>query len=219
MRLAAAAFAILALAALLSVASAQESGCRIVRASKAGFLEDCGKQLNSFTISLSEASLGASGVEREAFSDLHGYFSFPCPVAPMCGREASIGGFFVDAENWSKSTKDEQAIYRIARSVPMMALSWSFAGGEPAPMPPVACPVFDVSVGDMTGRAVCFDQAAVKGGNMIVAVVADDKVGMVLSFHRPNGSSAQLRDEVLGLMPRFKIERATGDVGLMRWFR
>ena len=136
----------------------------------------------------------------------------------MCEGEPAISGFFVPWATWQNSAKDEKAIYETLRSVPMMAVSWSFVGGQPRPLPPLTCPLFDVSVGDMTGRAVCFGDAETKAG-YVVAVVADDHIGFLLAFYQQDNSASTLKSKADELLPRFKIERATGDVGLMRWFR
>jgi hypothetical protein len=85
-------------------------------------------------------------------------------------------------------------------------------------MPSLACPIFDVSVGGLPGRAVCFDEAAMKGGNVVV-VAADNDVGFLLVFYRQDQSAASLRDKMLELVPRFKMERVTADIALLRWIQ
>jgi hypothetical protein len=195
----------------LSDASAQEPACRFVRALGAGFVEDCGKQLNAFRLILLETKLGSTGVRREVLGDMHGRFSFPCPIEPMCGSEPFISGFFVSAEPWNNSPKDEQAIYQAVRSNPLMR------GGPPPQMPPASCPVFDVVIDGMRGRGVCLGVTDVKNANIVVVIAADDRVGFAMSFQQYR-SAGELRDEVLEMMPRFKIERATGDK-VSEWFR
>jgi hypothetical protein len=211
LKLAAAVIAGLISAFALSDAFAQEPACQFVRGLGAGFVEDCGKQLNAFRLVLLETKLGSIGVRREVLSDMHGRFSFPCPVEPMCGYEPFISGFFVSAEQWNNSPKDEQAIYQAVRSNPLMR------GGPPPQMPPAACPVFDVVIDGMRGRGVCLGATDVKNANLVVVIAADDRVGLALSFQKYR-SADQLRDEVLEMMPRFKIERATGDK-VSEWFR
>jgi hypothetical protein len=195
----------------LSDASAQEPACRFVRAVGAGFVEDCGKQLNAFRLILLETKLGSTGVRREVVGDMHGRFSFPCPIEPMCGSEPFISGFFVSAEQWNNSPKDELAIYQAVRSNPLMR------GGPPPQMPPAACRVFDVVIDGMRGRGVCLGVTDVKNANIVVVIAADDRVGFAMSFQQYR-SASELRDEVLEMMPRFKIERATGDK-VSEWFR
>jgi hypothetical protein len=195
----------------LSGAFAQEPACRFVRGLGAGFVEDCGKQLDAFRLILLETKLGSIGVRREVVGDMHGRFSFPCPIEPMCGYEPFISGFFVSAEQWNSSPKDEQAIYQAVRSNPLMR------GGPPPQMPPAACAVFDVVIDGMRGRGVCLGVTDVKNANIVVVIAADDRVGLAMSFQQYR-SASELRDEVLEIMPRFKIERATGD-SVSEWFR
>jgi hypothetical protein len=208
-------FAAAVVASLISAfalsAFAQEPACQFVRALGAGFVEDCGKQLNAFRLILLETKLGSIGVRREVLGDMHGRFSFPCPIEPMCGSEPFISGFFVSAEQWNNSPKDEQAIYQAVRSNPLMR------GGPPPQMPPAACPVFDVVIDGMRGRGVCLGVTDVKNANIVVVIAADDHVGLAMSFQQYR-SASELRDEVLEIMPRFKIERATGDA-VSEWFR
>jgi hypothetical protein len=218
MRRALAIIACLISVASFSNASAQEPACRLVSASGANFVEECGKQLHSFSLSLSESKLGLSGIKREVGRDLHGRFSFRCPVEPMCENEPTIDGFFIEPAKWLSSSRDEQAIFQVMRSVPLMAISFSFPGGAPPPMPAAACPAFDVSIGNMNGRAVCFDSANSKGGS-VVMVVADDHVWFLLSFDQRDKPAIALKDKVLEMLPLFEIERASGEAGLRKWFR
>jgi hypothetical protein len=64
----------------------------------------------------------------------------------------------------------------------------------------------------MNGRAVCFDEN-------VVVVAADDRVGFLLYFSQRDTPAAVLKNKVLEMLPRFEIERATGEVGLKRWLR
>ena len=98
MKFAAAVVAGLISAFALSDAFAEEPTCQFVRALGAGFVEDCGKQLNAFRLILLETRLGSIGVRREVLGDMHGRFSFPCPIEPICGYEPFISGFFVSAQ-------------------------------------------------------------------------------------------------------------------------
>jgi hypothetical protein len=212
MRFAAAAIISVISAALLSNVSAQEPICRVISAQGASFLEECGSRLNSFSLSLSETKLTLSEIKREVGSDLHGRFYFPCSVKPMCENEPTISGFFIAPESWNKSPKDEVAIYQASQRVPLMAVSWSKRGGPPPDMPAATCPLFDVSVDGMAGRAACF-------ASSVVVVAADDHAGFLLIFYQHDKSGNVLRDKVLDLIPRFKIERAAGDAGLKRWMQ
>ena len=204
MKFAAAVVAYLISAFALSDAFAQEPACQLVRAQGASFVLNCGTQLNAFRLVLLETKLGSSGMRRETLGDMEGRFSFLCPMEPICGHEPVIGGFFISAEQWNKSSKDEQAIYQASmRGVPQPQVS------------PATCSMFDVVVGGMPGRGTCL---GVKGGNIVIIVAADDRVGLLLHFQNDR-SASELRDQVIEIMPRFKIERATGDSALLEWFR
>ena len=54
---------------------------------------------------------------------------------------------------------------------------------------------------------------------MVFVVAADDRVAFLLSFSQQNTSANMLKEKVVEFLPRFKIERATGDAALMKWFR
>lgn len=185
-----------------AASSTQE--CYGIRSYGAGFFEQCRDRLNSWTLTLSE-------FKREAGSDLHGRFVFHCPIELMCEGEPAIGGRFVNWAEWQNSAKDEQAIYERANalSVPTRPLP---------PLAPPACPLFDISIAGMAGRAVCFEEPGIKGG-LVVVVAADDRVAFLLSFYQQDKSANALKEKVLELLPRFKIERATGDAALLKWFR
>jgi hypothetical protein len=206
-KFAAAVVAGLMTAVLLSNASAQQPACRVVRAQGASLVQDCGKQLYAFSLSLLETRLRFM---MEISGDVHGRLYFECPVAPMCEPEPFVNFVFVDAGRWNKSSKDEQAIYQTVRS--------TLGRGREPQMLPTACPVFDVSIGELPGRAVCFDASEVNAGNLVVVVAADDHVGLFLTFTKSNQSAAELQENVLEMIPRFEIRRASGDSALLEWF-
>ena len=210
--------AIAVIACLISVASfskalaqdlAQDSTCSPVMASGAGRLQECGKQLYSFNLSLLEPKLGLSGIKREAGRDLHGRFSFSCTVEPMCANEPTVGGFFVDPAGWLSSSKDERAIFQVLQNMP-------WPGGSPPPIPTASCPVFDVSIGGLDGRAVCISEGK---DSTVLIVAAEDRVGFLLHIYQADTPASVLKERVLEMLPRFEIERATGEVGLKRWLR
>ena len=201
MRFATAAIIYLISVAFFSGAFAQEAECRVISAHGASMLQRCGDSLNSFSLQL---------VKREAANDFHGRIAFSCPIEPMCAGEPTIGGFFISSAKWHNSAKDEQSILETMRSFPMASATW--------PMPPVTCPPFDVSIGDMTGRGICLSFPETNAAG-IVMVVADDHVGLFLHFYGQGNSADKLRGEVDELLSRSKVERATGDVGLLRWIQ
>ena len=178
--------------------------CRGIVSGRTGFVEQCGDRLNAWSLTLSE-------FKREIGNDLHGRFSFNCPIEIMCQNEPVIVGRFVNRAEWQDSAKDERAIYEMANAL------WYPIRPLP-PLPPLACPPFDISIAGMAGRAVCFDESGIKGGSVFV-VAADDRVAFLLSFFQQDKSANMLKEKVVELLPRFKIERATGDAALMKWFR
>jgi hypothetical protein len=81
-----------------SAAAAPAQECRRIQSYGSGFLEQCGDRLNSFALKLLE-------FKREAGSDLHGRFSFYCPIELMCEGEPTIVGIFVAAEKWQTGAR------------------------------------------------------------------------------------------------------------------
>ena len=198
---------VVALAAVtVGGASAQSSittECRGIMERGAAFLEQCGDRLNAWSLKLPE-------FKREMGSDLHGRFFFYCPIEIMCDGEPAIAGRLLLAAEWQASPRDESAIYELANRL------WEPLRPLP-PIPPPGCPMFDVSLAGMAGRAVCFDEPGLKGGSVFV-VAGDDRVAVLLAFSQRDELSRALRKKVVELLPRFKIERATGDAALMDWF-
>jgi hypothetical protein len=202
------------LLALGAQASAQEEKkdepreCKLIRAEGASFLEDCGKQLFSFTL--------AYDIRHIATRDQQGRFAFSCPMEPMCIGEPKVSGFFIEPEGWQKGAKDEKAIFDAFRS--KVVVAWRGSADSGPPMPPSSCPAFDVAVGGLAGRAICYSGVQEKWST-IVAVAADDRVGFVLIFFQPDQDAEQLKSKVLSAAPKFTTTRATGDSGLLGWMR
>ena len=201
-------FAITLIASLISAAilsgafALGGSACEVVEAGGPRFIENCGNQLHAFSLSISE---------RSEKHDMHGHFYFVCPDESMCAGEPSISGHFILPDIWLKSAKDERVIYQLMLFAPPGG-GW---GDRAPPMPSTVCSPFDVTIGWMAGRMVCFEEA----GNMFVVLVAsDDHVGFLLSFFAAHKTTGDLRDKVLEMLPRFKVERATGDAAL-KWLR
>jgi hypothetical protein len=194
--------------ALGTPALAEEPACKLIGVLGSSLLQQCGDQLHSFGLDLSD-------MRREVSNDQEGRFSFDCPVSLMCTGSPSIGGFFIDADKWKKGAKDAQAIGQILQSPPMTAE----AAGAVTPKPmQAACEPFDVTISGTTGKGVCFNDAA-KNTAAVAMVFADDDVGFLLNFSQPGIAPDKLRDSVVAMLAKFKIERAKGDVGLLRWMR
>ena len=208
MRLAAAVIAGVIAVVMFSDAFAQDTKeCQFVRRERSGFVEACGTQLRAFFVD--------AGAKRKPVLGLEGLFSFECPIDQMCVDEPRISGGFIDPKVWFDSAKDERAIYQTLMSLPF-GNGWRASDGRP--VPDLACSPFDVSVDGLSGRAVCFEGADLKGA-AVVLVAADGQMGFVLNFCQPGQTSAALREKAIELIARFKIERATGDVALLKWFK
>jgi hypothetical protein len=188
--------------------SAQEpSRCQVVGVKDAGLLLMCGDRLNGFILSFDD-------VRRQVGTEQQGRFVFRCILAPMCTDEPNVGGFFIDPSIWHDSAQDEPAILDILQRhglVPALA-----AGADPRVPPPPACAVFDVTVGDLPGRAVCFDVA---DGSAVLIIAGDDRVAVVLSIFQRDRTPGAIREKAMDMLPQFKIKRPTGDVALLRWMR
>jgi hypothetical protein len=195
-------------ASLAAPASADEAACKVLGVLGSSLLRQCGDQLHSFGLDLSD-------MRREVANDQEGKFSYDCPVSLMCIGSPSIGGFFVDADKWKKSNKDAQTISQIVQSPPMTAEG----AGAATPKPMLAaCDVFDVAIGSASGKGVCFNDAATKT-TTVAMILVDDDVAFLLNFSQKDVAADKLKAGAVATLPKFKIERAKGDVGLMRWMR
>jgi hypothetical protein len=209
MRLAGAIFLALVLAAAAPAdAVGQENRpCQVVGVKDAGLLLLCGDRLNGFVLTLED-------VRRQVGSEAQGRFVLLCVLAPMCEGEPNLGGFFIDPARWRDSAKDERAMLDILQQhglVPAAAV-----GTDPKVPPPPACAVFDVTIGDLPGRGVCFDVA---DGSAVLVIAGDDRVALVLSFFQRNRTPGAIREKALETIPQFRMLRPTGDVALLRWMR
>ncbi len=189
-------------------AAAQENHpCQVVSVKEAGLLLGCGDQLKGFLLTLED-------VRRQVASEGQGRFVFACVLAPMCEDEPNVGGFFIDPVLWNQSAKDEPAMLDILQRnglVPAAA-----RGADPNTPPQPACAVFDVEIGDLHGRAVCFDVA---DGSAVVVIAGDDQVALVLSFFQRRRTPGAMREKAMDLIPLFRMKRPTGDIALLRWLR
>jgi hypothetical protein len=203
------AFAIgLASVSLCAPAFAEEPACKVIGVLGAGLLQQCGDQLHSFALDLAD-------IKREVTNDQEGRFTFDCPIPIMCEGSPSIGGFFVDADKWKTSAKDAQSIGQIMQSLPITVESGSAATEKP---PAAACEPFDATIGGANGRGVCYNDAATKTAT-VAMVFADGDAAVLLNFSQKGIAADKLRDSAVAMLPKFKIERAKGDLGLLRWMR
>jgi hypothetical protein len=204
------AFAIgLASASFCAPAFADEPACKVIGVLGAALLQQCGDQLHSFALDLAD-------IKREVSNDQEGRFTFDCPIPIMCEGSPSIGGFFIDADKWKTSAKDAQSIGQIMQSLPITVESGGAATEKPAAA--TACDAFDVTIGGANGRGVCYNDAATKTAT-VAMVFADDDAAFLLNFSQKGIAADKLRDSAVAMLPKFKIERAKGDLGLLRWMR
>ncbi len=191
-----------------SGASAQETPrCQVIGVKDAGLLLMCGDRLNGFVLTLDD-------VRRQVANEPQGRFVFRCVLAPMCADEPNVGGFFIDPSIWRDSAKDEpgDARYPATSRAGTGGRGW----GRSATSAAAACAVFDVTVGDLPGRAVCFDVA---DGSAVLVIAGDERVAVVLSIFQRNRTPGAIREKAQDMLPQFKMKRPTGDVALLRWMR
>jgi hypothetical protein len=197
---------VLALAAGLSPAmptlAQQEPACRILKSDGAGFVQRCGDRLYSYALVLDDIS-------RSEGSDGHGRFGFVCPIELMCQDKPEILGWFIDPQTWRQGAQDEGAIANL-----VLKRSWN----PPPSVPKSSCDTFEVTIGDMAGRAVCYLFAEIPLSVVLIAA-ADEKFGFVLVFQQHNPDWMNLREKALQALPRFRIQRASGDAALMRYMK
>jgi len=191
------------ISAAAPVLAEDDPACQMIRSVGASFLERCGDKLNSFSLSLSDIS-------RSVGNDLHGRFAFVCgPIELMCEGKPEILGWFLDLKRWKQGGQDEPAIAEL-----LLERMWHPGQSVPAS----SCGIVEVKVADMPGRAVCHEFPDVSF-SAIVIVAADDRTGFVLIFGQRDVDWSSLRDKALQTLPRFEVQRATGDAGLLRWMR
>ena len=190
-------------------AFADEPACKVLGVLGAGLLQQCGDQLHSFGLDLAD-------IKREVQNDQEGRFTFDCPIPLMCEGSPSIGGFFVDAGKWKTSAKDAQTIGQIMQSSPITVENAPLSDAKPAQAP--TCATFDVTLDSVSGKGACFNDAATKTAT-VAMVFADDDVGFLLNFSQKDIAPDKLKDNAVAMLSKFKIDRAKGDLGLMRWMR
>jgi hypothetical protein len=209
MKIAVAVAAGLVSAMLCAPALADDAVCKPLGVLGAAVLQQCGDQLHSFALDLSDP-------RREVTNDQEGRFSFDCPVSLMCIGSPTISGYFVDPDKWNKGAKDAPAIAQINQDSPVTAENPAVP--PPTSAPAAACPLFDVTIGEASGKGACFNDAATKTST-VAMVLTSGEVGFLLNFSQKGIAADKLKDAVTATLPKFKIERARGDVGLLRWMR
>lgn len=207
------------LAALTSAANAQPEtpperkvACVVLAVRPDAILEQCGERLRAINIALRDIA------RVTTLDGATGSVAFGCPVKEMCGGEPSITGWLIDPRRWTRSARDEITLFNLLQAPPAVLARRGASPPADAPRPKPSCLMFDVQIARMPGRAVCYlaeDEKSVG----IFAVVANEEAGFVLAFRSDELDTTALREKVLTILPRFQIEVATGDYGLLRWMR
>jgi hypothetical protein len=185
----------------------QARPCQVVSVKEAGLLLGCADQLKGFLLTFED-------VRRQVASEAQGRFVFACVLGPMCENEPNVGGFFIDPVRWRESAKDEPAMLDILQQYGLVPAA--ARGADPNAKPPPACAVFDVQIGDLPGRAVCFDVA---DGSAVIVIAGDDQVALVLSIFQRKRTPGAMREKAMDMIPLFRMQRPTGDITLLRWIR
>jgi hypothetical protein len=204
------------LAVLLLVASlapahaerAQMEPCKVLRMDGAAILQQCGRELRSFALSM-------DGTERTAIKEHTNKFRFSCRPG-FCQGEPDITGRFIDPRAWTRSKQDEAAIFDILAS----EAGWKMLGSEQhfrSVFKP-SCELSHVTLAGLPGQMICYKtEPATAGSSTIVMVVADSDVGLMVTFH--GSDPKDVLDFAVSSLRVSSPERGRGDVVLFeRWF-
>jgi hypothetical protein len=205
---------LVAVALIISLAPgpiAAESGdaCELVSTHPAGVLLRCGSQLKSLVIAYED-------VRRQRRHDPQGVFHFVCPIEEMCDGQPRISGWMIDHTKWRTSERNDAAVFELLRQPPIILRGAAKPVDIASDPLKSTCGVFDLELAGLRGQGVCYDFGESQS-TTIVAVVSNDEIGFVLLFNQRNAELTPLRETVDALLPRFKLERASGDAYLMRW--
>jgi hypothetical protein len=183
-------------------AHGDDTACRVIRIVGNNILKHCGNEVRSMTLSLRE-------VKRGLASDRSGRFSFPCPIEHMCEGEPDVWGWFIDETPSRAGARDEAAIRLLLRNAPIIMTDDSV---KPT------CAVSTVDVAGLESRSMCFELTP-ESLHVVVVVGAGEDIGFLLMFAQRGLGSELLREKVSAITPKFILQRATGDAGLLKWLR
>jgi hypothetical protein len=206
------------LAVLLFVASlapahaerVHEERCKVLRADGAAILQQCGRELRSFALSM-------DGTERTPIKEHTNKFRFSCRPG-FCQGEPDITGRFIDPKTWARSKQDEASIFDILAA----EAGWKLLGSEQhfrGVFKP-SCELSHVTLAGMPGQMICYktEPAAAPGSSIVVMVVADADIGLMVTFH--GSDPKDVLDFAVSSLRVFSSERGRGDAVLFeRWFR
>jgi len=189
-----------------------EGACTILRIQPLGVLANCRTRLRALWLKFEDMS-------RVARFTSDGSFHFRCALDVMCVNAVQIDGWMISKEDWQESKQDADAIVELLRKPPAVRQP-----GAPGPAVPIAvgaksdCGTFSIQLAGMEGRAACYDSGDA-AGSTIAVVVAGTELGFAILFRRSSGDSRDLREEVVSLASRFRLEQSEGDVELLKWMR
>jgi hypothetical protein len=193
-------------------ASAEEQAedqpsCAVVRVHPGSVLLGCGDKLKSLSIAMED-------IRRQPGIDPSGTFSFSCPITLLCTGEPQVSGWLIERGRWAESSRDEAAVFDLFQQAPSAAQARS----RTITTKTSDCGLFEASFAGLSGRGVCY-RAAEGGSNAVVIAAASGEVGCILVFYADGGEIAALREKVLTILPRFRMDIDIGDAGLMKWIR
>jgi len=205
---------LVAVALLISLApnpTSAESGdaCELVSAHPSGLLLRCGSLLKSLVLSFED-------IRRLRRHDPQGVFHFVCPIDEMCDGQPRISGWMIDHTKWRRGERSDAAIFELLRQPPIILRGAAQPVDTASDPLKSTCGVYELELAGLRGHGVCYDFGESQS-TTIVAVVSNDEIGFVLLFNQRDVELTALREKVDMLLPRFKLERATGDAYLMRW--
>jgi hypothetical protein len=185
--------------------------CSVQRVHPGGVLQQCGDKLRSVMLALED-------IRRQPRIDQSGVFNFICPLELMCQDEPLITGWLIDPREWLSGKQDQLAIIDTFRKPSAAAQGWNRGNVRPPIIAESDCDVFEAEIAGLPGRGICF-QPSSRGTTSIIVVVANREVGYLMAFHQPNTGWKDLREKMLTILPRFKLEIDTGDIGLLKWMQ
>ena len=149
--------------------------CKIIRIADAGILQQCDGQLRSFAL-----STPALNEPRYAtYQQIQIYLQ-----TRILSRRAEHYGWFVDPKGWAEQTGRAYDFRSIRRMV-----GWKLLGSEQhvRSIFKPSCKLSDVTLAGMPGQMICYEvKSADAASSTVVMVVADEDVGLVVTFPGPD---------------------------------
>jgi hypothetical protein len=183
--------------------------CKVLRANGAAILQQCGRELRSFALSM-------NGTERTAAWEHTNKFRFSCRPG-FCQGEPDITGWFIDPLAWTRSKQDEASIFDILAS----EAGWKLLKSEQyfrSVFKP-SCELSHVTLAGLPGQMICYKtEPAGAVSSMVVMMVADAEIGLLVQFQ--GSDPKDVLDFAVSSLRVFDLGRARGDAALFeRWFK